>query len=474
MCDYSLQTAFETTGVWFLPDNPTKRIPGSISYQPTKIELHLQESFTPLREMARLVDRMPTYPIIHGVTREGEAITIIEGKSFGRSLIFKSGISLEPERVLSSCLFVGAHLTRDMRIQQLDFRVPGLPIWLSRPVIEFSEEIGNREAEPTITYRVKGLGVESTRVGSISAHLNWWISRRLAADPYSSVSGAISGWVTIAPDTPHDLSWFLDQWSKLAAIFCFTAGVTMSPDHIQGVVSDSGEKVTVLVALRDSKVCKLRNHQEFFMARSGMGSDLGKVVSTWFDIFEKVRSPSRLALSILGSDNLWLHVEFLSLMQALEGLHRAIDDDRYMTDVGYEAVKTALSNAIPPDVSEDHRRALLSRIRYGNEYSLMKRLDMLGKSLSDRIRVKILGGISDVPRSWVDTRNYYTHWDDELLSDVLDGQCMYDATVRMRHLIRVLYLCLMGIPDTSIEAALSNSCDVSQHLAQLNIRERTL
>ena len=88
--------------------------------------------------------------------------------------------------------------------------------------------------------------------------------------------------------------------------------------------------------------------------------------------------------------------------------------------------------------------------------------------LSEPIRRIILGGNGKVPRSWIDTRNYYTHWDEELRADVLDGQEMYHANVRMLHLLRALYLQLMGIPQEAIHQSLFNASKTSQHLAQIN------
>jgi hypothetical protein len=159
-------------------------------------------------------------------------------------------------------------------------------------------------------------------------------------------------------------------------------------------------------------------------------------------------------------------------MQALEGLHRALFAGTYMDDNDYESVKKTLGDAIPAGLSPDHKDTLRSRIRYGNQISLRKRLDELVKGLPEEIGTIILGGEGSVPRNWIDTRNYYTHWDEELRGSVLDTQGMYNANVRLRHLLRVLHLNLMGIPPEAVVKSLRNGSRSSQHLTQLNIRER--
>lgn len=202
-----------------------------------------------------------------------------------------------------------------------------------------------------------------------------------------------------------------------------------------------------------------------------MNVDLAEIVVRWFDIYPKIHMPSQLALSVLVSDKLWLHVEFLSLMQALEGLHRGLFEGDYMEKAQYKLVMKALCDAIPPELSPDHKDALSSRIRYGNQISLSKRLDKLAEQLSQKIRTMILGPNGKVPRQWIDTRHYYTHWDEELRANVLDSQGMYNANVRMRHFLRALYLNLMGVPEQAILSSLCNASNSSQHLAQLNAIE---
>ena len=87
-----------------------------------------------------------------------------------------------------------------------------------------------------------------------------------------------------------------------------------------------------------------------------------------------------------------------------------------------ENVKKTLIDAIPQTVARDHKDALRARIRYGNEFSLRKRLDELAARLSPAIRTLIFGPDGRVPQRWVDTRNYYSHWDQELRANILDGQ----------------------------------------------------
>jgi hypothetical protein len=82
--------------------------------------------------------------------------------------------------------------------------------------------------------------------------------------------------------------------------------------------------------------------------------------------------------------------------------------------------------------------------------------------------VHVLGAGGKIPRSWIDTRNYHTHWDEELRANVIEGQEMYNANVRMRSLLRVLYLHHVGVPEAALLKALANTSNVSQQLVHVN------
>jgi hypothetical protein len=322
-----------------------------------------------------------------------------------------------------------------------------------------------------VLYEVPGLAEEIMLVAP-GVTLGWGIDRNFSGDLISDISVKTTASVRIAASEPQDLDWFLAQLGKITTLLSLMAGSPMAPIHLAAKTS-ADEEVEVLVALKESTQCAFRRGHEFFLVRDTMGATLDDVFSRWFAKYDAIETPSQLALSVLNSESLWLHVEFLSLMQALEGFHRAIQPDAvYATDAAYKEVERALYAAIPSSVGEDHRKALKSRIKYGNQISLRKRLDVLAQRLLPSIRSKLFGGSNKVPKGWVETRNYFTHWDQESREDVLDPLQIHRASARMRLWIRVLYLDLVGIPSEKIEAALDFANKESQYLIQLNSMER--
>jgi hypothetical protein len=461
----------EFVGEWFLPDQEAApRVTGTLTWSEKGATAKLHQPLTPLRGAVYGGDGR-SYPAIHGTTIDSKLVSVLDATGGGAGFTLGPAGIRETETIVSSWVVVGGHVGLDTNFSEMTARIPGLQLWIGRTGVTQTILDKTETSGPGVVYYIEGLPEEETSVPTLRTKLGWGISRSFSGDLVSEISVTTSASLRIQPDEPHNLQWFVEQLGKATTLLSLLAGSSMSPDHLSAREATAGFNVEVLVSLRQAEYCTFTKAREFYILRNAMEVDLGAIVSKWFEIYDSIAMPSQLALSVLNTRDLWLHVEFLSLMQALEGFHRAVMDGKYSPDEDYEAVKLALSSAIPASVAADHRAALKARIKYGNEISLRKRLDGLAQRIPLEIRRLILGADGDAPSSWVATRNYYTHWDEASRGAVLDGIGMHRAGVRMRHLLRVLYLSLVGIPDAAIAKALHAASDECQYLAQLNSME---
>lgn len=473
MTKHSIPDSAEFLGEWFLPvtEGEPRKLAGTLSWSSQRASLKLQDSFKPLHGTV-YGDEEHSYPAVHGTTVKSQFISVLQASRAGTGLSFGPAGMSEVESLISSWIVVGAHVVPKTLYSEIRVRIPGLQIWLCRSGVQRTMLSKTENSPPGMIYRIDGLAEEITEITCPPLILGWGIDRHFSGDMSTEISVRTSACLRIHSAEPKELDWFFAQLGKATTLLSFMAGSPMAPDHISAkAYADEGSatvEVEVLVALREAKYCPHRTRHDFYMLRPDMEADLDAVFSRWFELYDSIAMPSQLALSVLCSDRLWLHVEFLSLMQALEGFHRATMTGLYTDETAYEPTRQAMSNAIPQTVAKDHRDALKARIKYGNEISLRKRLDALVSCLDLPLRKHILGGDGTVPRSWVVTRNYYTHWDEASRADVLDGIGMHQAHVRMRLLLKALYLNFVGIPQTAIAKSLRNTCQESQYLIQLN------
>lgn len=423
----------EFAGDWFLSGaENARRIAGTLAWVPQRGSLELHDAFTPLQGTF-YGDEVRAYPAVLGTTIKSQYVTMLHASGVPKGINFGPAGIKQHERVVSSLVIVGAHVTPDTLYSEIRVRIPGLQIWIGRSGIRRTL-VGKTAHSPAgVIYQIDGLPEEMMEVPSLPATLGWGVDKNFSGDLVSEISVKSTACLRIQPRQPQNIDWYFEQIEKVTTLLALMAGSPMSLDHIAAKVAGSGNDVEVLVALRDANYCEHKSDTDFYMLRNDMDADLAGVLRKWFELYSSLSAPSQLALGALYSKDLWLHVEFLTLMQSLEGLHRAT--------------------------------APVSK----KKITLRDRLDALTARLPLPLRQNILGNADGlVPQSWIHTRNYYTHWNEAYRKSMLDGVGMHRAGVRMKHFLRALYLDMAGIPHTAIIKSLGNACGESQYLTQLN------
>jgi hypothetical protein len=236
------------------------------------------------------------------------------------------------------------------------------------------------------------------------------------------------------------LDWFLKQHGKVTTLLGFLVGTPIFMDRIDGYAEDSRQPLSLLLTYGNRRACDLPAQWEFLMPLALLGAPLEGVLQRWFEIYPAIKNPLDLAYSVFasGRELLWLHLEFLAWMQALEGLQRA------------------LPSQVLPAIQSKKRRP-----------TLQERMDALVSLLPRGLRHQILEG-ETVPGAWIDTRHYYTHWIEDQRDGVLDNLGMYDANVRAKHLMSALFLTLAGVPAESLTNAYQGTSRMAQELMARN------
>lgn len=471
MSKFELPKDFDFVGDWTRATvDGDKPIPGTMKWLNRRAHLALHDSFTPLRGDI-YGDEVNEYAVIHGTSLDSKLITMLNASSVGGSFNFGPAGIRQPEKIRSGLVLVGAHVTQATTYSEMRVRIPGLERWRSRGVLEWVRAHQTNGKPMTSILQLDELPDEVFEVPAIGARIGFRMEHLFSEMNAVEVRATTSGVIRFEPEEPKELDWYFEHVGSICTMLGFIAGTPMGPDLIRVKINGGDVPLDVLVALRQDQLCPYGDSSKFFLSYAGLGAELGDVLRAWCSIYESFATPIQLAFSIFASEDLWMHVEFLSLMQALEGFHRAIGKGVYVSDEKFEPIRQALLDAIPDGIGRDHRQSIESRIRYANEISLSKRLNELAARLAPHVRQRVLGRDGKVPRSWVDTRNYYTHWDESTRDNVLDGIDMHRASARLRLMLRSLYLDLIGIPADAVVKALNGACKESQYLIQINNAE---
>ena len=181
-----------------------------------------------------------------------------------------------------------------------------------------------------------------------------------------------------------------------------------------------------------------------------IAASMPAILNTWFSKTEQLSTLYSLFFGTTINRSIPREFQFLALIQALESYHRESGGDKYLSKEGYEEIRTALTNAIPKSTPADLRDALKSRIKYGNEYSLRKRLELTLNKVPEALRNIFVQGNEQFIFQVVATRNYLTHRDESLKDNVLDDKGIFDAAVSLQLLIQYILLTELGIDEKTV------------------------
>ncbi|MGQ0554441.1 MAG: HEPN domain-containing protein [Nitrospiraceae bacterium] len=172
---------------------------------------------------------------------------------------------------------------------------------------------------------------------------------------------------------------------------------------------------------------------------------------------EKLEESVSLLLSAVYERPLASHVRLLLLCQALESFHRNIFGGCYLTPEAYEPIRVALTGSIPSTIESSLKDSLKSRIRYGYQFSFLKRLNELHSPLHESLLKQI--GIDAVKftQDVKEARNYYTHWDPAGAANIPKGAALANLVSKLSAVSRIILLKHLGIdPEFVVERMLSN------------------
>lgn len=212
----------------------------------------------------------------------------------------------------------------------------------------------------------------------------------------------------------HFLSVVRKLKDLLTLAFCEPVGITSISARTKECLyphRPDFAPITILGAGIDStSQVKTRCPRDATFTLSDLSSDDFESLKKWFNIYEKLDFSLGLYFGQFYNKGSYAENKFLNLVFALEGFHRAMFDGLYLDKDEYEKTVYDTVLEILGNVSNsDLRAALKSRLKYGNEYSLRKRLNLLITDLKCVCNCDFLELVPDFVNDVVNGRNYLVH-----------------------------------------------------------------
>lgn len=460
--------SFDIKGEWWLPGTPGIKKSGTLSYESGQsITL---ETLGSLRGPDAVWNDIREYPeIILGRSNDGKEVTLYRNAEIHKSSSSRGGSGTTRYQCFD--IFVGAHfdaidgLLFDSSTVNFSF----LEEWAAkRP---FRTKMGD-DFSQTATY---DLHISSEfLIPAIDSTFRLWhgLSSGRHDDFYRKMVWEHSAHIDLEPNGGRDFEWFRSHLFKLRNFLTLCVGRSVHMQQValsiatQGPVEDghpkSPEKIIYLFFTQKQGLNEPELHPgDLVLSLNDIDENqLMSILDNWFRTADSLETVHQLYFGSIVRKAMYDHLRFLSLTQALETYHRVARHGLYLPESEYDKIIAVLLPSIPGDAPQALRESLKSRIKYGNEHSLRKRIRSLIDGLSENCSMLVTDNAADFVARIIDTRNYLTHYSDELKDGVFSGSDLYNSTKRLKILILILLFKEIGLDEEKIAALIKKNSEL--------------
>ena len=439
---------FEYEGIWWLPDEPEKQVSGTLRFTPNEgAILDLIGSFKDIKEINK---------IILGISSNGKNITL--HKCFET----KSNVSVPGLLTSSFCaneVFVGAHFQKseDIKFRELSIRYSYLDEWVN--ISGFNIQYPDKK-EVVIKYKQPepiqaSIGEDCKIFIDIQAtypiHSIVQKEAGVKQETYIRIKHSVEKSLDGYWDIMHRIKNFLSLWITEPVYPLAIIGITEANKQ---TINDKLYNPPVEIYYHSPEISKapktLYPHDMLFTFKD-ISDRFEILLKNWFEKANTLGPVYDLYFGTLYNPRMYLQHQFLSLIQAIEAYHRRKFEGKYLSDEKYEPIYKKFEGIINKlGIEDPFKDALKSKLKYGNEYSLIKRL----KYLFEKYR-EIFDNFIDDRDAFInkvkDTRNYLTHYDKKLRS-IADGEDLYRITQKLKTILQICLLHELGFDKEEIKS----------------------
>jgi hypothetical protein len=466
-------------GLWWLPtDNAqppsdaAERLSGTLTVTRGDAKLDVLGSFghKVLSRSQKQVTMSPwpaDQPRIHGITTKGTWVTLEACRSGGSEMHFP-GIpttTYEPRVVL-----LGAWFPKDeqIRLDEIAIRLSDLDTWVA--VSGFAGQMGLAQQEGTGFVTPTGIDVQFKPPPAISIPLDNGEEARLEFGFEHSENRPVTTEVKITQRVSLHLrraqpSGLDDVYKSVGQLRNFFSLAVGRPQTVLSVAGFKDDLFVRKTAMRqriemlwqiphnpEPSGSRLLPHEMLFTLPEAQPS-ISAVMRAWIARQELLRPVFNLYFGMLYHPDMYRDVHFLTYAQAIETYDFRRRDATDLPPDEHEKRLAAILESSP----DEHRRWLRVKLASGNRLTLRRRIrDVFDECPA--VRDRIIGATGKERRrfisNFVDSRNYYTHYNPEGEKDAAVGAALYLLIVQLRAGIEMSLLRELGFSCEVVDAIL--------------------
>jgi hypothetical protein len=438
----------ELEGVWWIPADPAEQIYGvleSADYAGWP-RLSLRGSFE--KKLSFGGGDLYQAPVLHGASLTGTPLTLLNCVEVGHTLNLRFGLDEKHQRLQTlECDYAisGAHLPpiTEIRIAEAAIALTGLREWMW--TFGWKRTYGKGTAESPFELSYTRPPPIAAACSSADIALLMGLQNTRHASPFDIASEEIA-WIRVRPTLPLAIGDFIpDLQEPLQDFLCFGVRRPCKVQRVTITTNAEPERLELWYRSRaaNAELPEKAAHPATMLFTLGDISDnLAEVLDAWLNSASELQPVRDLLFGSLYSGG-FIETEFLMLAQAAEAYHRLRFSNScwVRTPELVERLIAQLQDDIrgTQGLGHDARQSMLKKMEFLNEISLKRRFLELLNHTHDT-RTLIIPDERQFAKLAADTRNYFSHYTDDLRTRAARGRRLYLLTYQLRCLVE---MCLM-------------------------------
>lgn len=470
--NYNLSSSFQIEGYFWPPETSADQaVAGRLEFAPgAGIVLDLlgllpgEPNEHPWVTAFRVMPR----PVIHGIGREGEKITLLRCMRSRSSTA--PGFNVESLRALF-CLIGGHYLSMDDAVFLSGVTsFEGLEAWCGHRYFHHRPAQNGRsqvEFGPPDALEFKCAEL------SASIRLQAEVKEQMSRGQQVTLTGLAEA--VLAPENPKSADWFIEQLGRINHLCSFCFGDHLSARFIrlaagEREIADDLSIPQFTEVIFDHRYLRSDPTDIWvpLVPASDLVSHVPDAFSAWFTAYSTIEPALALFFEVLsqqgGPKGRPVAIGFLLAMQAIEVFGSLTDQQPLMDEDAFIKALKELTSKIPPWIPKLVRDKISDGIKWGNTPSLRQRLKKLVDGLKPDLGNEPLGLSRAYISTLIDSRNYLTHYSISLKARALPLGELRRATQKIQALLLILIFGLLGLPMPMIIKAIRKHPEFGQHV----------
>lgn len=433
------------SGYFWLSSNPSKRVAGTLIIRDGgEIELEIVGLFDQSIEgLKTALNNENLLPRVIGHIEQYGLVTLDECFYINRNICFP-GISKSLIYVGKAFLGIAYDDTETVSFNKFEFSVECIDEWVYVTGIKVEGEPENGTA--TIKYLCpQNISLNLNNGMTLLIKFCWTPPNYPNITEAKITQKTYFELISEEECSPDD---FISTAHKITTFLSFAIDQIVCIDKISATSSSKYEKfndqthfIPISLIYRSQPFTKSEPKiywNRMLFTYPEISENAESIINKWLDAYDEIDTALNLYFSTQTKAHKYLESNFLALAQALETYHRKTSNEKLMSEDIFKELTENLMEKCP----EEHKQWLSGRLQHGNEIKLRKRIKNIIEPFkeffgSSKEQKKLITNI-------IDTRNYFTHYDNSLETKALRGEKLWFLCRKMEAIFQLQLLYILG------------------------------